>query len=154
MFKIPNRNKYMKITSNGFIVLYDDFEKKSSMSVATIMTNDLIFVQSIYYFSDTDMNILYNNNNNLLSVNINPNDFKTLEIRCVKDLSDYNYVKKDNYIYKVPNNSLIMLKNLSDLSFAILSDHVIKTYLINDCVQLIMPFLLDMIRLDYDLYIY
>ena len=150
MIKIYDNHQYMTITSNGFIVLHNDFGldcigRKSSIDTATILSNDLIFVESVYICSFTNINILCNNINNDLS-------FGFILTNRIKNLINYHYVKKDNYIYKVPNNNFVMLTCLSNLSFVILSSEVVKTHLVNDCNQLIIPFLFDLIRLDYDSY--
>ena len=80
------------------------------------------------------------------------NQFKQLEAKCIHDLTDYTYIKQDDYLYKVPKNNLIMLKHLNMNDQLMLSRHLITTNLIHDSLQLIIPHLLTLIRLDYTSY--
>jgi len=159
MIKVSYKHKYMDITSNGFIVLYNDLQNQRSIGDATILSTDLIYVQTVSFYYQTDFSMIYNRGNYLgvLSVNMLMERFNNLTKACKKDLLDYDYIKIDNYIYKIPKNNLILLSCLStseSKNQLLLSHLMIKTEMVQDCCLLIIPLLMDLIRLDYDNYIY
>lgn len=162
MIKIRDTHQYMTITSNGFIILYDDFPSNefyhvlTNIRAATILSSELIFVQKTCVSKTTNMNTLYHDDmgNGVISTTLLPLAiFEMLERNCKKDLMDYHYIKKD-YIYKIPNNNLILCKHLFTKgskfkNHLMLCYHLLNLYLIKDCLPLIIPDLLTLIRLDY-----
>lgn len=161
MIKLSDKHQYMTITSNGFILLYNHFSyngigKIGSNGPITVLSNELIFIQKIYYTPFSNITQLYNHDFNNLSIDIPSSLFNTLEKNCKNDLINYHYVKENHYIYKVPNLK-IFSKHFKDLNTEhhnqlMLSYHFIKLYLIKDCALFIMPPLFNLIRLDYDAY--
>ena len=59
MIKHPTTYQYLKITQNGFILLYNDLEYYYSGAVS-ILSNDFMYVDTLCYRHVSMMNLLLN----------------------------------------------------------------------------------------------
>ena len=136
MIKLPNHHYYFNMR-DGFIILYHGHDNYKAYS------SQFILIDTVFVYSVGD--VLYS-----LSKSISQSLYDSLVIKNNQDLLKYNYIQTADYIYKQPKNNLVMLNHIT--TKILLSDEVLKGNLIKDCHQHIIPILLKLTRLDYDLY--